>query len=720
MVRLALVVSALLGLAAPAAGDLAKLDPRARIALQQLHDGVSPKRLVESRVAANAAGELDVFIVGSVRRTDLEAAGARVRAQAGEVFTAYVPPDAIERVAGLPGVRRVEGAAPVELEMNVSVPTTNATALRGVGPGFAGSNGAGVIVGDVDTGVDYEHGDFDDPAGNTRLIGIWDQTDAGGPTPIANGTGPYSYGSDWTSADIDGGVARESDDNGHGTHVIGIAGGDGSQTGGAVPAFTYVGMAPVADLVMVKTDLLTSSILDGVAYVFGRATALGQNAVVNLSLGSHFGPHDGTSAFESGLSALTAPGRIIVKSAGNERGVAQHAEVFAAGAGTNVTMSVTGSGSGRTVAIDGYYEASENVSVTITTPSPGSTTIGPIALGALNAAFPGQATSDGTVYLENGVSLTSTGDREIYVEINVGAGQNMNGTWTFTFTPVALGAANGEVDLWRFFFNTTTANFVTGNQSTEELISEPGNAVGLVTAAAYVTKTSWIDCDGSSVAYTAPPALGAIAPFSSPGPTRDGRQKPDIAAPGMGIGSGATAILQTCPVGASRLLDDLQHFLLEGTSMSAPHVTGAVALLLQHFGALTPAQVKAHLTASAIVDGNTGAVWNKDWGNGKLFLENLAVAVEPTGGAGAEFALRVGPNPTGGLLVVDFSVAREADVSVDVFDLMGRAVARLAAGSHAPGRYQARWDATRAPLGLYLVRYRGLGFSQVKRVVVTR
>ena len=154
--------------------------------------------------------------------------------------------------------------------------------------------------------------------------------------------------------------------------------------------------------------------------------------------------------------------------------------------------------------------------------------------------------------------------------------------------------------------------------------------------------------------------------------------------------------------------------------MAAPHVTGAVALLLQRFGALTPAEVKAHLTASAIVDGNTGAVWNKDWGNGKLFLENLAVAVEPTGGAGAGFALRVGPNPTGGLLVVDFSVAREADLSVDVYDLMGRAMARLATGRHPPGRYQARWDATRAPLGLYLVRYRGLGFSHVKRVVVTR
>ena len=163
-----------------------------------------------------------------------------------------------------------------------------------------------MLVGDVDTGVDYGHGDFDDAAGNTRLVNIWDQT--------VNGAAPagYGYGTEWSSAQIDANTCTETDLNGHGTHVLGTIGGDGSQTGYGFAPFTYAGMAPKADLIMVKTTSYTTAILDGVQYIFQRATALGRNCVVNLSLGSQYGPHDGSSAFESGLNALCGPGRIVV------------------------------------------------------------------------------------------------------------------------------------------------------------------------------------------------------------------------------------------------------------------------------------------------------------------------------------------------------------------------------------------------------------------------
>jgi subtilisin family serine protease len=563
-------------------------------------------------------------------------------------------------------VSSIQGSAPVEPELNLSVPSTGANLLRGAGPTFTGYNGQGVIVGDVDSGVDYNHDDFKDAGGLTRFVNIWDQTVNTGPAPA-----PFAYGTEWTPAQIDANASTEVDVSGHGTHVMGIAGGDGSGTGGAVPPFTYVGMAPRADLIMVKTTSTSSAVLDGVAYVFGRATALGKNAVCNLSLGLHYGPHDGTSAFESGLTALSAPGRVIVKSAGNERGVAQHSEVFATLAGTNTTLAITGSATNRTVALAGYYNGTETIDVTITTPN--ATVIGPITLGNANAAYPGAATANGRVYLENGLTVYPSGAREVYVEITPATGQNMNGTWTIRYTATALGAANGEVDTWRFFQSAgAAANFAIGNQNAEELVSEPGNSAGVITTAAFSTRQTWTDCAGTTgIGFVGSPPVGALATFSSPGPTRDGRQKPDIAAPGTAIGSVTSFdIAQVCTTPGLNLNDAMQHTINQGTSMAAPHVTGAVALLMQKYGAITSAFAKTFLNARAIVDGNTGAVWNKDWGNGKLFLGDMVdptVAVtSPNGGEVVQVANSINltwnaTDALGGVTAVDLELSRSGN-----------------------------------------------------------
>jgi hypothetical protein len=630
-----LTLLCLAGLVGTASADRAKLDPRARVALAAIENGESAAALKGRAAAVNSELELDVFIVGNASRAELEAAGARIRTEVPGtgIFTAYIPASAIDAVSSIAGVTRIQGSAPCEPELAVSVPTTGANLLRGAGPAFTGLSGAGIILGDVDSGVDYAHGDFKDAGGLTRFVNIWDQTTSDAAAPPA-----FGYGSEWDAASIDANACTEVDLSGHGTHVMGIQGGDGSQTGGVIPQFAYAGMAPKADLIMVKTNFQNSGVLDGVAYVFQRATDLGKLAACNLSLGSHFGPHDGTDAFEAGLSAMTGPGRLIVKSAGNERATALHAEVFAAGAGTNVTMSITGGTLvNRAFAIDGYYEATENMNVQITTPN--GTVIGPITLGNSSGAYPGPSTANGNVYLENGVSVTATGDPQVYIEINNTVGtQNQAGTWTFRFIPVALGAANGEVDLWRFFTNTTTANFVIGVQSGEEKVSQPGNAVELITVAAYASRQTWTDCNNGTINFTGAPVAGALATFSSPGPTRDGRQKPDITAPGTPIASAISMdFANACGAGAQLHINDgLNHTINQGTSMAAPHVTGACALLLQKFGAINPAFAKAFFNSRALVDAQTGGVWNKDWGNGKLRLGDLTdpiVAVTaPNGG----------------------------------------------------------------------------------------
>ena len=416
-----------------------KLDPRVRRALAMVRSGASLETLRLKEASVSATRELEVFISGDVDRGELEAAGARVRTALPGVFTASIPEGAIDRVAALTGVRRIVGASPVKTSLDVSVPSTGADDARGPAPTFTGLNGENVLVGVVDTGVDYDHGDFQNQDGTTRLINIWDQTGVG--VPPAG----FGYGAEWDAASIDNNSSTEIDDNGHGTHVLGIAGGDGSQTGGSVPAFTYVGMAPRADLMMVKTNFQTTGVVDAVDYIMGRATDLGKNAVVNLSLGSLFGPKDGTSEFDTAISALTGPGKIVVVAAGNAGNSPVHAEFVAAGASGTITMNVGSTQPGGFVAIDGYYSSFATPLIRITTPQ--GATIGPIAVGAMNAAYPGTLTGAGHVYVENGVATAPNGDKQVYFEVNVpnpAAGASPLGTWTFQFLQPGVGVGHDE------------------------------------------------------------------------------------------------------------------------------------------------------------------------------------------------------------------------------------------------------------------------------------
>src|SRR5262245_46877478 len=621
--RLPFSVLLLLAIVPPALADLSKLDPTARIALHRLRAGESAQALnAEGRLSVSSASELDVFVVGNVTRAQIEAAGARVRTAVPGVFTAWIPIDRIDAVTAIAGVSRIEGAELDQAENDLGSASTGATIFRGPGPTFGGLNGAGVIVGNVDTGVDYDHDDFKNALGNTRILKIWDQTNAVGPAPAG-----FAYGTEWNSGQINALVSTAGDTHGHGSHTMGTAAGDGSATAaGSAPAYTYAGMAPMADLIAVDGSTTGSfsrtQMADGVAYIFQQATALGKNAVVNVSVGSQSGPKDGTDPFEQTIDALSGPGKVVVISAGNDRGQALHAEWFPGN--PRHTTVISTSGTAPLVVIRGYYEATEQLNVTITTPN--STVIGPVALGGLSGSYPGPLTANGNVYLENGVSLTSTGDKLVYMELNATTAAAINGTWTFSFTPIVVGAANGEIDLFRTSASSGGSyNFVTGNQPGEEIINAIATGTQSIAAGAYVTRQSWLDCGGGGASF-GQPAVGNIASFSSPGPTRDGRIKPDVAGPGTAIASVRSGDIFASCTSPDADLPGLKHVLNQGTSMSAPHVTGAVALLFQKYGALTPAQVQNLLHTRALVDGFVtafGPVPNKDFGRSEEHTSEL-------------------------------------------------------------------------------------------------
>ena len=589
-------------------------------------DARAPLASLAVREQAGVGQVIDLFLTGDVADADLEALGVQTHSRlAGGIRTVTVPVARLTELARVPGLTRITASHLAHKLNNVSVRRVNATpgfwTHSGAGV-FAGDAGQGVIVGVVDTGIDWSHDDFKNPNGTTRILYIWDQNDAGGPNPPE-----FAYGTQWTAANINASTPRETDADGHGTHVSGTAAGDGSATGNAKPAFQFTGMAPRADMIVVATTFSTADIVDGVNYIFQKAQALGKNAVVNLSLGTQFGAHDGTETFDTSINALTGPGRIVCAAAGNDGGSGIHArQLVPSGGNQTVTFDVPAytplaGATNDFVVIDAYYPASANMRVTLTSPGPSPVTIGPVSL---NGTSQNTGSAAGALYVENGSTPSPSGDRNIYIQIYDAnaAVPPRAGTWTITLQPVTTSASTA-LDLWLADFSLGSAGasaVFTSDVDDHDLVSSPGSAAQVITAGAWITKGDWPSIDGNSYGFTGLANVGDLANYSSPGPLRNGAQKPDIAAPG-------SAIVSSFSTGAFGITQQLVnpdgvHYTETGTSMASPHVAGAVALLLEAQPGLTPDQIKAYLATNAIVDDSTGTVPNAFWGHGKLHLLN--------------------------------------------------------------------------------------------------
>ncbi len=612
---------------------------------------------------AHGSPMVDLFIEGDVRPGILRTRGIEVNTVAGRLVTARCPLGLLSALLTIPGIERMEIAERCEPYLEESALDVGLPSVRTVPPpDFTGQTGAGVLVGVVDGGLDLAHADFKNPDGTTRLVSLWDQTVAG--TPPAG----FSYGTEWSQAQINAGLSTETDTGAHGTHVLGIAAGDGSATGNGVPAFTYVGVAPKADLCFVKTTFLTTNIVDGVNYIFQRAAALGKQAVVNLSLGTQDGPHDGTYDFDTMISALTGPGRIVVASAGNRQTDDIHGQVTVGGSTQTMTLAVPNyvrnPGAGNDFLVfSGWYEGGDQISVTIVTP--GADVLGPVVTGASG----GFNTQDGFVNIFNATTAPANNDHEIYIEIFDQFANRIprQGTWQFQFAPISI-TSTGQVDMYTYGNGLGNgASFVPWVQGlfVGGVVGSPGSADSVIAVAAHTTKDCWDSIDGFSYCWNPLPATGDIAFFSSWGPLRDGRIRPDLSAPGFGVASARSA---SASVDLPFVVPDGVHMVEAGTSMSAPHVTGAAGLLLAQPGwaGSGPSQVRTRLQQTARTDGFTGPVPNVTWGAGKL---DVASALAPVVTAAIPYPLKGQVVPLGtydSVLVVVSAAAAADSIAIDL------------------------------------------------------
>ncbi len=554
---------------------------------------------------------------------ELEATNISFNSKYPGFVTAKATLDEIDMLSRLSSVSYIDAPSLSYPKMNVSTPATGASLVHNGFYNNTAYTGADVIVVIFDSGIDYNHIDFKNPGDTTlsRILFIWDQTI----TPVSGENNPsgFNYGVEYTQSQINdeidsspAGFVRQKDTNGHGTHVAGTAAGSGVK---------FPGIAPQADIIVVKGgngSFSEDHIIDGMTYAENKGNALGKPVVVNLSLGGHTGPHDGTEAYEEVIDLFNSkPGQAVVVAAGNEGGTKIHIGGSVASAGNasfqiNVPASYTpndGSNNDEFI-FDLWYDENVSVNAKVTSPA------GIIFEKGYNQDGIGPDDTDGRIHLIN--RRVDGTKQNIYLRVYDGSANKppRSGTWT-----LELKSAGGDLnfDGWLARSDLGGEEAILLNGDVNQTIAMPGTATEAITVGAYVTKTSWPAYDGSQYLYTDGDAVGQIANFSSRGPTRDGRMKPEITAPGKGI---VAAYSIDSDSSGTILNPDGIHILSQGTSMATPHIVGAVAVLFNIDPTLTAGQLKTLMANTAIKDSETGGSANNTWGDGKLDLLKAVVS----------------------------------------------------------------------------------------------
>lgn len=545
----------------------------------------------------------------------LAALGARVGRPMGRVIPAAVPLESIEALSSLPGVLRLEATTPKRLLLDLSRPDVRADKVE-LGEGLPQAlDGNGVLLGLVDTGIDYDHDAFRRPEGQPRVLGIWDQAFATGDPPVGQTTGAYC-----DIERIDSGICDSIDLVGHGTHVASTMGGSEAR---------YRGMAPGADFLAVAS-LDFALLVESLDWLFSEADDLGRPMVINLSLGGHYGPHDGTDLESQAIASLLGPGHLIVAAAGNEGNDRIHlgARLQQESGKTYLEMGQAGL-LGDSLLITVWAEPDARMEF-----SAGVERRGILVARSSKAALDGAAIDE---------ALTAGANTLGQVRIEpAGAPNPANGKWqTDILIQPAEGTTSGNPDDYEWVlsfegsgsFDAWIASAELGGipsafsdragagvfpGDSKKTVGSPAIIPGVLAVASYATRSSWTDESGAAISHpeTVP---GDLSFFSSRGPSPDLARtgvKPEIAAPGEYIVAARSRSAAALEPGTGI---DEKHLAMRGTSMACPHAAGIVALLLQLEPGLEPARLKDILARSARSDEWTGASFPHDgWGYGKI------------------------------------------------------------------------------------------------------
>jgi len=510
--------------------------------------------------------------------------------------------------------------------------------------------GKGVIIGFIDAGIDYTHQDFIDADSLSRILYIWDQNNPEDSSLIFE---EYGYGrlitgdtlNDWLANNIHVPLDPNSF-FGHGSTVAGAACSNGralaEELEQGLVQYDLHGIAPDSKIIMVSSDFDSenwlATIADGVDFMLNVADELDMPIVINLSIGTYLGSHDGLDPVGVTINEWFSdqyPGRMLVCAGGNSGELRYHlgyhsdSDTSLSIFKTHNGLSELGKGAFFELWIDsvsaddfntavGFIDIADFSVPELPTFRSIDMQIDSLIIDTLyDGETPLGVVSQFMQYRGDQIRMQVKVDSVLAANLEVAfytMGQGRVDCWSAAWLgtsdiigPEQLGEIPPNID-----------EMYQSPDSLMQVVSSFSCAPNVLTVANYKNRVQYTDVNGNIQEFEG--EVGARTNGSSRGPTRDGRQKPDISASGdLVLSTGAYNIVDfLLSSEAYKVAQGGKHIRNGGTSMASPIVAGIAALYLQHCPESLPSEISNSITGTAIQDIFTGVLPNPKWGHGKV------------------------------------------------------------------------------------------------------